>query len=156
MTELWTEDETAQHFVGASGEVVVVIAREGSQEDLRHITATTSLVERLSRNSKTTKLLFVMPRSAKPPNAEVRDALLKASRRLDGKLAHIAVVITGQGFGAAVHRAVITGLVSLMRSKVPLKVKSSIEEGLRYLLDDNAKVAELTRLCEQRLDPPTP
>jgi hypothetical protein len=157
MTELapgWplvVEDATKNHWIGTCRDAVLVFAYEGSHDDVRHVHVTARVVERLGKGSKgPVKLLFVLPsRHAKPPEASVRSAVAQAAKRLETQVGRSAVVVLGTGFGAAIHRGVVAGVLSLLRARIPVKVVGSVSEGLAHLFDaEPDALGELVRACE--------
>jgi hypothetical protein len=148
------EDSTANHWVGSCGDLVMVFVYEGSADDVRHISTGAELVERLHRERRApVRLLFALPpHHAKPPSSRVRRAFTQAAKRLEGRVLRAAVVVASRGFGAAIQRGAITGIIAIVRPKVSIKVEAGLREGLRFLLGDNEPVFEpLLKLCEQTL-----
>jgi hypothetical protein len=150
----WTlvvEEATRTHWVGACRDVALAFAYEGSHEDTRHVYLTSRVVERLGKEAKgTVKLLFVLPlHRSRPPEASVRSAVAQAVKRLEPQVARTAVVVLGTGFGAAIHRSAIAGILALLRTKIPIKVVGSVREGLAHLVDaESGAPEELARTCE--------
>lgn len=160
MTELlpgWplsVEESTANHWVGACREIVMVFAYEGSHDDVQHVIAAGRLIERVNVERGTpAKLLFALPpRHSKPPSSRVRSAIVQSAGRLKSQVSRFAVVVSGSGFGAAVHRSAFTGLLTLIRPNVPFKVEARLSDAIDYLLGaDRAALDPLVRFCEQRL-----
>ncbi len=151
---LHEEESTQNHWVGACRELVMLFAYEGSHEDPRHVHAGARLIERLAGElGPIVKLLFVVPPlHSKPPDARVRGAIVQAARRLEGRVSRVSVVVAGTGFGAAVHRGAATGVLALLRPRVPVKVHASVRDGLAHLLSrEHEALAPLVRCCEERM-----
>lgn len=151
---LEVEDSTANHWVATWGDLVVIIAYEGSHADPSHVlVAGRAFVKVHARSGRPVGVLFILPPGhGKPPSAEVRDALAATIRRLEPNTSRAALVVAGSGFGSAVHRAVITGSLTLFRGRKPYKVTSTIREGLEYLLGaEEAALQALLLACEERL-----
>jgi len=151
---LEVEESTENHWVATWGTLVVVIAYEGSHADPAHVAAAGRAFLKLhERSGKPVDVLFILPPShGKPPSSEVRDALAAAIRRLEPNTSRAAIVVTGSGFGSAVHRAVVTGSLTLTRGRKPYKVTSTIREGLEYVLGAQAKeLPALLLECERRV-----
>ena len=151
---LVVEESTPNHWVAACRDVVLLVAYEGSSDDVRHIEIATRAIERAGRElGPTVKLLFVVPPvHAKPPSAEVRSAIVRDFRRISRYVLRAAVVVAGSGFGAAVHRGAATGVLSLVRPGFPIKIERGVGEGLAYLLgSEHEALAPLARCCERML-----
>lgn len=144
------EESTAVHWVGSWRTVVIIAPRAGSHDDPRHIELGASLVDRISRRKKQpASLLFALPAAQpRPPGPRVRAAFTKAAKGLGSEaLARVALVVPGSGFGSALHRAAITGMLSLIQVTAPVKVHTTFESALAFLLEDDAEAKELaTRL----------
>ncbi len=154
---LEVEESTPHHWVGTCEDIVLAFAYEGSYDDVGHIHAMERAVDKLRRRQRfDLKLLFVLPsRHSKPPTEAVRNALLKSIRAHEGIMARGTVVVAGSGFVAALHRGAVTGIVTLLRLKVPYKVTSSLREGLDFLLGPSAPLTSRILLqCERLANPP--
>jgi hypothetical protein len=130
----------------------MTFAYEGSYNDVRHVHAMARGIERIAKQSKNgARMLFILPPlHAKPPDEKVRRALVDMTRRHQSKVALLSLVIGGTGFGAAMHRGVATGLLSLARPTFRCKVEGTIHAGLSYLLDSKSAVFQpLLRFCEE-------
>lgn len=148
------EESTENHWIGTCRDVVLVFAYEGSHDDVRHVHTTGRVLERLSRQTGApVKLLFVLPpQHSKPPDGRVRDALAQGVRRLEKQVSRAAVVVSGTGFGAALHRGAVTGILALIRSKTPVKVVGDVRDGLAHLMEaDCGAFQPLLRHCEERV-----
>lgn len=147
------EEDTPNHWVGAWGDLVLVFAFVGSSDDVAHVFTAARIVEDRARVAGKAKVLFVLPpRHARPPSARVRSAILQVSRRLAKLTARLSVVVAGEGFGAAVHRGAVTGVFSLFRPDLPIKIATDFRDGLRFLLgEDHTAIEPLVGLCEQRV-----
>lgn len=151
---LVVEETTPNHWIASCRDVVLLVAYEGSSDDVRHIETTTRVIERIGRElGPTVKLLFVVPPvHAKPPSAEVRSAIVRDFRRTGRYVLRAAVVVAGSGFGAAVHRGAATGVLALVRPAFPVKVHRDLDEGLASLLGSEHEVLKpLAQRCEQAL-----
>ena len=159
MTELapgWplvVEETTDNHCVASCRNLVLVFAYEGSHDDVRHVDTGMRVVERLYRQRKeTVRLLFALSDThTRPPSAPVRGAMLDAAKRNEGRLSRCCLVAPGAGFGAAIHRGAVTGIVGLLRVRVPFTVTSNLRDALVYLLGDGQPVIPpLLQFCEER------
>ncbi len=149
------EESTPLHWVGACRDVAMVFAYDGSQEDVRHVLAGARVIEQVARDHGPAKLLVVPPHGARPPDARVRSAFVRVAQRLDERASRIAIVVAGEGFGAAVHRGAATGVLAIVRPRVPVKIHASVRDALAFLIDrESAAFAPLVRFCEERMRGP--
>lgn len=151
------EDSTNNHWVGSCGDLMIAFAYQGSHNDLRHVQAIGRCIDRLGKDSKNgVRILFVLPPlHAKPPDEKVRRALVDELRRCAAQISIAAIVVEGTGFGAAIHRGVLTGILGVVRPKFRLVVEGSVRAGLSSLLDSRSAVFRpLLRYCEDRLTGP--
>ena len=80
-------------------------------------------------------MMFVMDSSAAAPGTEMRAAILAARKRHDGKVAAMAFVLEGTGFGTEVHRSVLSAVVFVGRGAAAKKLASTVEEAATWLVD---------------------
>lgn len=73
--------------------------------------------------------------SARIPDAEIRDEASKLRGETQHMLRVQSVLIGGSGFFASTMRAVITGIVTLARSRVPLKMVGDTFEAASFVAD---------------------
>jgi hypothetical protein len=141
------EEQTANHWVGAYGDLMILVAFEGSSTDIGHIEAISRLTERSSRRLKIPlKLLFILPpANSRPPSAEVREAIRLSAIRNAGLLHRVSVVVCGAGFGPAIHRAVALSLGALVPRETGYKVHTSLGESLSFLLGAGDPGVEVLR-----------
>jgi hypothetical protein len=147
------EDSTRNHWVGHCGGIGLVFAYEGSYNDVRHVEAMATCIERLGKQAQTgVRILFVVPPlHAKPPDQQVRHAMVQGMRKCERHIARCALVIGGTGFGSAIHRGVATGLLTIARPKFQLKIEADVGAGLSFLLDRNSPAfLPLLRYCQER------
>ena len=150
------EESTPNHWIGWCGDLVLVFAYQGSHDDIRHVMTGAALVERLKTEGRDVKLLFALPPlHSKPPSARVRAALVQVGRRLVGQVSKVAVVVVGgSGFGAAVHRSAVTGVIAIVRPKIKVQVVGSFRDGLGALLEPGSTaMSALLNLCDERAVP---
>lgn len=151
------EDSTRNHWVGRCGNVGMIFAYEGSYNDVRHVQAMTACLERIGKQAKTGAcILFVVPPlHAKPPEPQVRQALVQGMRKFEQYISRCALVIGGTGFGSAIHRGVATGILTIARPKFQLKIEADVGAGLSFLIDRNSVVfLPLLRYCQERASGP--
>jgi hypothetical protein len=147
------EDSNDKHWVGACGDLTLVFAFEGSHDDLRHVVSAARLIEKRGRSGHKSRLLFATPPGhAKPPAAEVRKAIGQEASRVGGQLDRVALVVSGTGFGPAIHRGAIAGVLALRTHGLQVKVVGSLRLGVEHLLHDAPGVIEpILSFCEERL-----
>jgi hypothetical protein len=158
-SELVLEEATDNHWIGTARGMVAVFAYEGSHTDARHVHTAARLVERLRREQNgPVMILFVLPRNhSKPPDAFVRNELAKVMRRLDAHVKRAALVVLGTGFAAAIHRGAVAGILTVLRSRMPVKIAGTVEEGLAHLVDpQSAGFDALLRTCITLAESPPP
>lgn len=73
--------------------------------------------------------------SARIPGSEVRDEASRLRQKTQHMLKAQSVLIGGEGFFASTMRAVITGIVSLAQSRVPLKMASNEQEAGAFIVE---------------------
>ncbi len=78
-------------------------------------------------------LLGVARRLTGVPDDATRGLIATYIRRVFGRVRAGAFAIEGEGFRAAATRAVVTGLLALVRPDVPVRVFGSIEEAVSWL-----------------------
>jgi hypothetical protein len=154
----WTfsvEDRHPHHVIATCGDVVIVIAHRGSHDDTRHVEIGGRVVEQHhARRGAKLRVLFAIAAHGKPPSADVRGRMREAILRLRGMTSRVAVVLEGEGFGAAIQRGVVTGGLAL-RADVETKVVATVREGLEALVDPHAAAFfPLLRACEALLGDP--
>jgi len=108
--------------------------------------------------------LIVIDPEARTPEPAVRSAIQKTIQRYESQTLAIAYAITGFGFSNAATRAVISGLLLLVRPPCPTKVHASIRSATNWLRDrvpstgpiiDNARRVEtIERFCTRTAAPP--
>jgi hypothetical protein len=129
------EERTQHYWVGTAGDIILVFAYPDSHEDPGAIKALGRTVEKYHRkHHRRAKVLFVLPtEAAKPPDANVRKAIVEVAKAVETLVERVAVVIGGTGFGAAIHRGALTGIMAMVRPSVPVKVANGVREGLELL-----------------------
>jgi hypothetical protein len=153
----WTvieEEKTANHLIGHCGNVLLVILYEGSHRDPSHVSTCMRLGRRLLKQRPDPLRLVALlpPLHAKPPSAEVRRAIADAVSQLSGYFERGTAIVTGAGFLGAIHRSAVTAVLSLLSTRLPLKVTGSIREGVSFVLPENLVQGEvIARFCEEHL-----
>jgi hypothetical protein len=156
---LVVEETTENHHIVTTGDLVLLFAYHGSSSDVWHVEATVRVIKRMNRQRKErVRFLFVFPETAAPPpSAAVRDAIISAGKDAEKIVSRACAVMPHTGFGAAIHRAVVTGVVALARWPVPHLITSDLHKGLAYLLaPDEVLLAPLSQLCAERRQGPPP
>ncbi len=92
------------------------------------------LAEVVNRKPGASGFLCVIEPSSKPPNDELRRAAAEMIASHGERLTSVAVVIEGSGFGAALIRGVLSGMVLVLRNrKVPISYFASVWPAARWL-----------------------
>jgi hypothetical protein len=76
--------------------------------------------------------LCIVPANASPPREEVRAAIREAFANVSQILASVCWYVEGAGFKAAAARAVLSGLILLMRPTYPTHITSDLHDALRW------------------------
>lgn len=80
-------------------------------------------------------VITLVESSARIPDADVRDEASKLRSETQHMLRAQSVLIGGAGFFASTMRAVITGIVTLARSRVPLKMVGDTFEAASFVVE---------------------
>lgn len=153
----WIDEQTPNHAIGGLDEVILVVAFRGASDDPRHIQVTSQAIDRLfTRLRQPVRLLFAMPEAttSKPPSPAVREVLGRTVEHAAARLARVSLVVQGDGFGAAVHRATIASFTPFIRAGFPVRVSGTVPEGLDYLVGPGLRADALQRLYEDLLATP--
>lgn len=67
------------------------------------------------------------------PDAEVREAIVKLMKQVEGVVGAIAFVVGGGGFWASSLRSLITGMKMLSRSSFELRLHGGLDEAAAWL-----------------------
>lgn len=141
------EDASDNHWVGTCGNVLVVVLRAGSHSDPTHIHAVGRALTRAQRSRTKVRVLVIWPpANGRPPSSEVRDAIA-ASAALTKNIERAAGVVLGTGFAPAVHRSAATGFLALFGTPFERRIVSSIDEGVRFLVEDATVAQLLAHFC---------
>jgi hypothetical protein len=103
------------------------------------------LLATLARREPRMLVMAVLGPDTPPPESAVRDTLAKKLAEIGDKVRCVANVVEGQGFRAATMRAVLTGMVLVIRPKYPQMACATIMEGSHFVAEQS----------ELRLDPLT-
>lgn len=79
----------------------------------------------------------------------MRKAVSRSVESAAGRLARVSLVVAGDGFGAAVQRAIIAGFRPFIHAGYPMRVSSTVAEGIDYLVGPGLRGDELLRLYEE-------
>ena len=89
---------------------------------------------------------WVLP-TAGQPEAPAREVLTQMGRKLGSDIACMMIIVGDDGFFSAIVRAVITGMEFAARSRFPLKLAATLEEGAAWVEKKTAvSAAQLTRV----------
>lgn len=95
--------------------------------------------------------LCVIERTAKPPRDELRWASVEMLASHGTHLKCVAVVIEGEGFGAAIARGVISGMAHLRSRQNPADSFPNVRSALRWM-DKYVPVEPDARVLTARID----
>jgi hypothetical protein len=74
-------------------------------------------------------------KGARIPAAEIRDEASKLRKRTQHMLKAQSVVVGGDGFFASTMRAVITGIITVAQSRVPLKMTGDLFDAAAFVAE---------------------
>jgi hypothetical protein len=90
--------------------------------------------------------------SGKIPPSSIRDEAAVLREKTQHMLRAQSVLISGEGFFASTMRAVVTGIITLARSRVPLKMAADVYEAAAFVTEKACKdctAEELARVLSQ-------
>lgn len=122
---------SATRAVGTHDDVVIVHFRGRVVAEEIEALVETLRAHALTTSSGTVAFLDVVEAGTKPPEDRGRAAFARGMRELP--LAAAAVVSLGEGFGPALVRSVVTGLVMLARPTFPVEVVKHVDAGCGFL-----------------------
>ncbi|NLY94709.1 MAG: hypothetical protein GXY23_11855 [Myxococcales bacterium] len=92
-------------------------------------------------------VVTIAEKGARIPPPEIRDEASKLRKRTQHMLRGQSVIVGGDGFFASTMRAVITGIVAMAQSRVPMKMTGDLREAAQFVGEklgyDEALVDEL-------------
>jgi hypothetical protein len=80
-------------------------------------------------------VITVAEKGARIPAAEIREEASKLRKRTQHMLRAQSVVIGGDGFFASTMRAVITGIITMAQSRVPLKMTGDFGDAAAFVAE---------------------
>jgi hypothetical protein len=80
-------------------------------------------------------VITLVERGARIPPSEIREEASKLRKRTQHMLKVQSVVVGGDGFFASTMRAVITGIVTVAQSRVPLKMTGEAGEAAAFVAE---------------------
>ncbi len=147
-------DRTANHAIGVYGDIVITYAFRGTVDDPSHLTVTGDLVRtEAERRGRGVRLLVVLAEAglSRPPSPAVRAVAQKTAERHAAHVSKVALVVKGEGFGSAIHRAVISGMIALLRPAIRPAIVADAGAALAHLLEPGEPSDEVLRFCEHEL-----
>jgi hypothetical protein len=147
-------DRTPNHAIGTYGDLVITYAFRGTIDDPAHLTVTGDLLRAEARRlGRPVRFLAVLAEAelSKPPSPVVRELAKKTMERRVGEVHKAALVVIGQGFGSAIHRAVVGSIVTILRPAVRPMVAADVRAALGYLLEPSERIDDVVAFCEQDL-----
>jgi hypothetical protein len=118
--------------VAEVGRLCVAIWR-GAVTDVSFEWQRSGLAEVVAHHPQGVAFLCVIEPTAKPPREELRQASIRMIASHGARLKCVAVVIEGEGFGAAITRGVISGMAHLRSRKNPASAFSDVRAALRWI-----------------------
>ena len=106
-----------------------------SAPTLEHASTAATLLASLGKVQPKLLVLAVLGPNTPPPDGAVREILAHQLTRLGAQIAAVANVVEGQGFRAATMRAVLTGMVLVIRPTYPQRACATIEEAAGFLAE---------------------
>jgi len=148
---------TANHAIGLYEDLVITYAFRGTVDDPRHISVTAELVRAENeRRGERVRVMFVLAEASisRPPSAEVRATAQRLIAQHEGRVSKVAVVVAGEGFGPAIHRAVFGGIMAVLRPSIRPLVVADARSALTHLLEPDEPLDLVLRFCEEELSYP--
>lgn len=111
-------------------------------------------VERFDRGT-TLSFSHVQVVTKTPPNESARAVMQRHTELIEAKVASAATVISEGGFGGAMARGLVSGLLLVTRPKCPHKVCATTGEGFEFMLQKapaafpRSRPSELDRLYRE-------
>lgn len=118
--------------VGEVGRVCVAIWR-GAVTGVSFEWQRSGLAEVVARYPQGAAFMCVIEPTAKPPKEELRQASVQMIASHGTRLKCVAIVIEGEGFGAAIARGVISGMVYLRSRLNPGHSFSDVRAALQWM-----------------------
>jgi hypothetical protein len=96
----------------------------------------------------------IIPPNARPPREEIRDAIRATFANVQKHFASVCWYVEGDGFKAAAARAVLSGLILLMRPSYPTHITSDLHDALKwsYARVGNPDQYDLTAIARQLVE----
>jgi hypothetical protein len=80
-------------------------------------------------------VITLVEKGARIPGADIRDEASKLRKRTQHMLKAQSFVVGGDGFFASTMRAVITGIITVAQSRVPLKMTGDLAEAAAFVAE---------------------
>jgi hypothetical protein len=152
-------ERTPNHAIGVYDDMVILYAFPGSSEDARHLLVTSEVVKaEANRLKRPVRLLAVLTHSGltSPPSVAVRATVQERAHRDVDHVSKVSIVVAGEGFGAAIHRAVVSGILGVFGGAVRPFVCADVRHALAYLLAPEQVNDGVLQFCERELSSPDP
>lgn len=130
----WARDSGTEYVGVLAGLVVLVPYASPTPASLESLSET---IERMATDDQAVSLLTVFSTRPILPPAATRSAIQAMLQRVRPLLHATAVVVPGEGFGAAAQRGAATAVFGFARLS-HLRVCATPAEGLRWVLDKAA------------------
>jgi hypothetical protein len=108
------------------------------------------------RSRAPVRLLVVFPEASRtpPPSNEVRAAVTKEARAHAAIVSKVAVALGGEGFAAATQRAVVAGVVALLRTQGKVTITADLPTAVAKLVEPGEDASTILEFCERELAAP--
>jgi hypothetical protein len=120
--------------VAEVGRICIAVWR-GSVTDVSFEWQRSGLAQVVARYPQGVAFMCVIEPTAKPPRDELRRSSTQMIASHGARLKCVAVVIEGEGFGAAITRGVISGMALLHTRQTPADSFSDVRTALRWIHD---------------------
>lgn len=86
--------------------------------------------------------ILVAPRARRPSlGSEARQAILKHWVQLEASLACCVVLFNASGFVSAIQRSLVTAVVNMRRSPIPVKVSSDSDDAAKFIVSHDRRLS---------------
>ena len=134
-------------FMGSLGPVCVALWQTKPTRELVAIQRA-YLARAVAHDPKHVAFVCAVAASAQPPDEAERAASAAMINEHGANLAAVAGVIEGTGFRAAITRAVLSGMVFVVRSPCPIRLFDSVPAASHWLAQRLGR-ADIAHLSEQ-------
>jgi phosphoribosylpyrophosphate synthetase len=128
----------AAYAFGSLDSLVIAVTREPPTEE--SISELIRVVEELRRTDAKSITVVIAPRARRPKlSPEARQAILQHWERLETSLACCVVLFRPSGFVSAIQRSLVTAIMNMRRSPVPVKVSADPLEAAEFIVSHDPR-----------------